>query len=489
MTDVLWRRYLLKIHLLFLLIVIVFPPVEAMSTEDYRQMPGVIQVHTTFDGSGANSIDQLVALASQKGMEFIIPTDHDLQVMEYGIFPLENLLKKREHRGSVIQNGPAKYLDEIRNANKSQKDVLVIPGVQSSPFYYWTGSPFGGGLTAHDYRKEMLLIGMDDPKDYLDLPLLHRGFSKRYVQTLLPRTLVFVLAFVLSLYLISQRGAMRIAGVIICIFSSALAINHHPFKSSLFDPYHGDQGVKPFQELIDYVNERNGLTFWAHPESNYAVAGVQLGPVTLKTAHYPDDLIASKDYTGFEAIYGDTSRIPDPGKQWDKVLGEYRTGKRNRPVWCISGADFHGESEDDAIDMYQTVLLVKERSVSEVIEALSEGRSYAMMKIREPGLTLDRFVVRDASDNTITAVSGEEVNPAGHPVIDLMISSQDGAQHPVAVMLIKDGKILERFDGETPLAIDYIDQTDRDGKSYYRLEAKMKNGNRLLSNPIFVVKK
>lgn len=330
-------------------------PVEGAASEAYVQVPGAIQVHTTFDGSGEHSIDELVQLAKETGVAYLIPTDHDFQVMEYGLFPLTNILKRREERESVIKNGPDKYLQQIDAVNQKQKDVLVIPGVQSSPFYYWTGSPFGPELTANEYRKEMLLIGMEKTEDYLNLPVMHRGFSTRYVKQLLPRFIVTIIAFLSSLYLFFQRGVFRWVGLVLACFSVLLMVNHHPFRSSLFDPYSGDQGVKPFQELINYVNEKGGLTFWAHPESNYAVKGVKLGPATLKTGHYIEDLFYAAGYTGFEAIYGDTITATIPGKQWDKLLLEYCGGERQMPVWGIAGADFHGGKSPQPIDEFGRV--------------------------------------------------------------------------------------------------------------------------------------
>ena len=61
------------------------------AAEDFIQVPGVIHVHTTFS-SGDYSLEQLVDMAKQKGIEVLIPTDHDLVAMEYGIFPLQNIL-------------------------------------------------------------------------------------------------------------------------------------------------------------------------------------------------------------------------------------------------------------------------------------------------------------------------------------------------------------------------------------------------------------
>lgn len=99
------------------------------SAGKYMQLPGVMHVHSTFS-SGRHSMDELVSMAEDKGLEVLILTDHDLVVMEYGIFPFRNLIKKREERPSVLKAGPQNYLAAIERLNRQQPSVLIIPGIQ-----------------------------------------------------------------------------------------------------------------------------------------------------------------------------------------------------------------------------------------------------------------------------------------------------------------------------------------------------------------------
>ena len=468
-------------------ICLLLPPCVS-TAQDWIQLRGVIHVQTRFDGSGRYTIDQLVSMAGQLGLEVLIPTDHDLQVMEYGVFPLRNLIKKREERDSVIKLGPEEYLDGINRVNRRQSEVLVIPGVQSSPFYYWTGSPFKKNLTAHNYRKELLLIGMQDPEDYRNLPLMHRGFSTRYTRELMPKSAVFLVTLFLALYLVSHGGFWRFVGMAIGIFSLLLLINHHPFQSSRFDPYHGDQGIKPFQELIDYVNKRNGMVFWSHPESNFATTGVPIGPVKFITPHYADALIESTGYTGFEAIYGDTITATDPGKHWDRVLTAYCQGRRARPVWGIAGVDFHvGRAKGGAVNLddFQTVFLVRRKGVDEVLEALRAGRIYAVRKGRQAALTLDRFQIRDDSAGKVAGMGGM-LHPKGDPVVAGELSATDRRSHPVTVTLIRGGRVIQTFNGNTPFSFRYRDRFTSPAKTFYRIAVQGKGVGQLLSNPVFV---
>ena len=60
-----------------------------------------------------------------------------------------------------------------------------------------------------------------------------------------------------------------------------MLIEFHPFKSSLFDQYSGDQGYLPYQELVDYVGDKGGMIFWTHPEAT-AGMNVRKGPITVR---------------------------------------------------------------------------------------------------------------------------------------------------------------------------------------------------------------
>jgi hypothetical protein len=480
--DRLFLRFVTGVLLFFLLGV----PASA-NAETWRPVPGVVHVQTSFDGAGRFSLDQLVTMARARGLEILITSDHDYQAMEYGVPPFRNLIRKRETRESVIAIGPKKFLDNIARVNAGQKEVLVIPGVQSSPFYYWSGRPFRDDFSAHDYRKELLVVGMNAPGDYRNLPVLHGPFSTKYTLRLLPRSLIFLVVFVLSFYLMAQRGGMRYLGILVAVVSAALALNHHPFKSSLFDPYHGDQGVRPHQALIDYVNQRGGLAFWLHPESNFGALGEKLGPVRLQTPHYVDDLVKTEDYTGFEAIYGDTVTMTDPGRQWDVILNQYCRGERQRPVWGFSGADFHGDRRGEVIDEYQTIFLLKEKSPEAVLDAFKKGRHYAVRKTKSGRIHLDAFAALDPG-NQSRAIQGETLEVRGAPVIRGMLTASGGKKHRIKAVLVRGGQVYQKMAGETPMSFDFTDNGSWKGKTYYRLIVTGGPIGRLISNPIFVQK-
>lgn len=458
---------------------------------DFIQVPGVIHVHSAFS-SGDYTLEELVARAKEKGIEVLIPTDHDLVAMEYGVFPLRNIIKKRVEQKSIIRMGPEKYLDAIKQINDKQKDVIIIPGVQSSPFYYWTGNPLEGNLTAHNYRKEMLIIGMNDPADYRNLPLMHRGFSTDHIVTYIPQLIIFFISLLLSVYLYFQRRNYRLFGMGIGALSILLLINHHPFQSSKYDPHYGDQGIKPYQDLIDYVGNRNGLTFWAHPEAKYAQQGVKMGPVTLQTQPYPDALVESIDYTGFSGLYGEYTTADDPGQQWDQALLDYCEGKREQPVWIIAGADFHKDrNAGGAIDFdsYQTIFLVQKKSANAILDALSTGIVYAARKGNKGRLTLDLFQI-GSKGSKVYANMGQKLNNPSVTEINIRITASDQGQHPIKMTLIRGSRIIEELEGNTPFDFKMEDEDSWTGITYYRLEVDGGGAlGTILSNPIFVSKR
>jgi len=66
------------------------------------------------------------------------------------------------------------------------------------------------------------------------------------------------------------------------------------------------------------------------------------------------------------------------------------------------------------------------------------------------------------------------------------LSTSDGSRRMVNVSLIRGGEIMESFKGETPLEFHFVDQDQRAGKMFYRLDVRGRGAGRLLSNPIFV---
>ncbi|UCE21773.1 MAG: hypothetical protein JSV46_06045 [Candidatus Aminicenantes bacterium] len=456
-------------------------------TDKYIQVPGLIDLRTDFS-DGSHTLEFIIQLAKKRGFDVLFVTDHDRKVLEYGIRPFQHILKKRVETPSINKTGPENYLSTIQSVADKYPEMILIPGAESSPFYYWKGSYLRKNLTVCDWEKHLIIIGLDNPKDFKELPVLHNGFSTRYISSRM--TVGFFLIFIplaAGIFLTAKKGILRWTGIVLSLISLLLLINNHPFKSSPYDQYHESQGILPYQLMIDFVNSRGGMAFWNHPETKSGKGKIDF--VFKDTPPHPQVLTESKNYSGFAALYGDSITVTEPGNLWDKVLLEYCSGLRKSPAWGISSTDFHQEgAAGEKLGNFPTVFLVERKTKEGILDALRNGRLYACRgDVALPRLVLEDFSITD-SENSQRAVLGEEILLKGKAKINIRISTSSPEKGNVAtVRLIKEGKLLKTFSGETPLTFTYLDEySQSEKKTYYRLDVKDKKERIIVSNPIFV---
>jgi hypothetical protein len=408
--------------------------------------------------------------------------------MAYGLPPFHHVFRVKKQRNAINLSGPAKYLAAIAAAQRANPGIILVPGSESVPYYYWRGTYFNDTLTAHDHEKRLLAINLDDPSDYADMPVLHNQASTRYIRSKLPLLMLFVGASLLGVYLITWGRWYRWAGIGVVLLSVLLAANATPFQSSPFDQYMGDIGIAPYQHYIDYVNARGGMTFWNYPETRSGVR--QLGPIRVNTPPYPDALLEAKNYTGFAAIYGDTITLTEPGREWDKVLNQYCRGLRKQPAWGISTADFHSEGESgEHLGNFPTVFLVTERNKSAILAAMRSGRMYAVRSRVPQRLVLDDFAVYGMDDQP-RGMLGESLSVTGVPHIHVAMSVKEPKPAEVTVRIIRGGTLIHTFTAALPVNRSIVDPgCPRGEKTFYRLMAEGRSVGKLVTNPIFVTRR
>jgi hypothetical protein len=403
--------------------------------------------------------------------------------MEYGLPPFRNLIRKKVELNSINSGGADKFIQAINEVRQKYPDMIIVPGSETAAFYYWTGSPLKRTLTANDHEKRILTVGMENPDDYENLPILHNSLPMNYIPAALPEVVLFSLSLIASLILLRWRGPLRVTGIILSILSIAFIVNSNPFKSSPFDPYHGYQKMAPYQLVIDYVNARGGMTFWNYPETKSGVR--EMGPIHVSTLPYPYVLAESTGYTGFAAIYGDNVTLTEPGNIWDTTLKEYCMGYRDRPPWGIATGDFHEEGEGgDQLGTYQTVFLVEQKTKDAVLKALKTGRMYACQVNYPQVLRLEDFSISSA-DERIKGISGDEITLKEYPRIRISISTSVPSPDKVKIRLIRSGETIYLFEEKLPLMIDYVDPYYKPGERvYYRMD--LHGNGTIVSNPVFV---
>lgn len=454
-------------------------------SEEYIQLAGIFDIRTDFS-DGAHSLDDIIRMAEKRGIDVLFINDHARVALEYGLWPFRNILKRRVEEPSITKAGAEKYLNMIQSAQIRHPEMIIVAGAEISPFYYWKGHYFRKNLTVCDWERHLLVVGLEKPEDYEKLPIIHNNFSTRYVFSSGSVSFFLLLfPFLISLFMLTKKGIVRYSGVVVLVLSLLFLINDHPFKSSPFDQYHGPQGIAPYQLSIDDVNSRGAVAFWNHPETKSGLG--KLGSVFKETLPYPRVLVESKNYTGFAALYGDTTTVTEPGNVWDQVLNEYCRSQREKPVWAISTADFHREgAAGEKLGNFATLFLVKNKTKKDVWDALRKGRMYAHRgDVELPPLTLEEFSILD----TVTSqkgLMGEEIIADTYPRIRIRVSAP-WSEHSTGLRLIRSGDLIKTYSFQSLLDVELEDEYLEAGRRiYYRLDVTDKKGRTLVSNPIFV---
>lgn len=491
-----------RIILLYLGIIVflfIFFPRLVLAREQYRQSPAIIHISSGIS-DGRYSPLEITEIARQSKFEIVVFNEREIMRWEYGIWPLRNIVKKVVENNSIAIFGIKKYFKLIDELNRKTKDVIVVGAVESTPFYFWSGSVFDKNFALNNAHKHLLVMGLS-PSALVNLPIVGNRFSLygkyqfRDIMNFWP--LVVLLLGIFLFFSLKQRtfrntleredyrnkkilfGGLMILGFI-------MGLNNYPFKTQLFDQYHGDRGVMPYQRFIDYVNENNGLVFWAHPEAeNYS----KTKQVEIITKKHVQDFYDTRNFTGFSIFYEGYETIGKPGGIWDKVLNEYSQGKRSMPVWAIAGLafDFSGNLKDALKDLRNMVLL-DDFSSKGVLEALKKGRVYVIRGAKSSQFILEEFLIEDLN-NQQTKGMGETFAANNSQfkikIMGYFLEENETDQADIQVSLIKNGEIIKLFLEKNSFNIEFIDYKINQSKDFYRIELKSKDLH-LITNPIFV---
>ena len=304
-------------------------------------------------------------------------TDSALRRWEYGLWPARAWIKRVIEQPSVRTFGAARYLDTLRHLSAPQ--LLVLPGLEAAPFYYWRRSPFdrrGGQIRG--WSQHLLVFGLDDPRAIQRLPL------------------------------------------------------------DAYDPYQGDRGAVPYQRFIDAVTAQGGLVFWAHPETGHVG---EHGPVEDYTDPYPHLLELTSGYHGFAITYRDKLAFVEAGGVWDRLLTAYCAGRRRQPVWMLGELDWR-TPEAHPLDRVVTMVTVPERTAEAILHALRTGRMWAVFRAGAQAPTLARFDVTDVASQQVAGI-GESIAPTGPLRIQVSGQRGSPEPGPARVFLIKDGAVVQ----------------------------------------------
>ncbi len=460
------------------------PPARA----EQRELVAVVHLHTTI-GDGAATPLEIARAARRAGVDAVVVTDHLLERVSYAPWPLGNAIGVSRSRPSVLSYGAARYLAELAAAEKAVPGILVVPGVEVTPYARWTGSLLRGTLTLTGWHRHLLVIGLEVPSDLARLPALgnrrggaYNGWSLLF--TLPLAGLAWAARRVLSpSYQEARLGRFRLrqrrlplAEILVGVGCLALLALAFPFRVEAYSAVGADPGAAPFGDLIARVRALGGVTVWAHPEAR--AEGEALG-IRMMTDPYPG-LVRTTSADGFGAMPEGTTALLPAGGLWDRALLDYLAGSRPVPPRALAEIDEHRDAAAIDFRILQTVFLVREPGHAGLVEALRAGRLYARWtpEGKEPLRLRSWSVEADGR----SAGAGETIAAAGRVAVRLAVEGGQG--EPVTARLVRGGEVIWTHRGAAPITAVLEDDGRR--PTYYRLDVEGAYPYRLISDPIFV---
>ena len=469
-----------------------------VSGQEYQRIPAAIHLHSTFS-NGIYSPEELVEIAQSAGVRVVILTDHDTMRFDFGL-PLMPWLTSRiawpiiasmmDHGTSISEEGSEDYLSRLEAVGREYPEMLVLPGVEAIPFFYWKGNLWDGTLTLARGNEHIVVIGLESQEDFDGLPSVgNRTFPHIQLYSLLslwPLILIFLGYRLFKFSGEAGGGLFRIPAFLLLLVGVLFLVHNLPFRFPKYDQYHGYPGTGPFQDLINYAHSRDALTFWAHPEAerDEEVPNIPIiDRIRMKTPSYHRDLLLTRNYTGIAVMAEGLEHVLPPGGIWDQVLMDYLLGRRGAPVWGIGEIDF----KEDTFPMTETLtyLLVEDLTKNSVLDALGRGRAYAAHGADVQNVSLESF--RVVAPDGRFAIMGEEIEVGVPPLLRFRTVRGEPTKG-TQVRVIRNGSEIHRENriGEG-IDWEFEDQTVKSGdRVFYRLDISFPQSGRIVTNPIFV---
>jgi hypothetical protein len=280
----------------------------ADAATSYERVVGVVHVHSDLS-TGDFPIEELSEMAERQGVGALLLSENFLARVDYGLPPFRALTRV-SHQVRSVHGRLDEYFARVAQAQAIRPRVLLVPGVEVMPHYFWTGTPLALSMELHGTQKNLLVFGLDRPA-LERLPVIGnerpRGLAVQALVDALPGLLlvpgVILLARPrtrrrrLGSAVIVVRQRRWLTGAILCAIGAVALVRAWPFAAPVHSAY-ADAGMAPFQGLIDYVQGRGGVVVWSLPEARDSGAQA-VGPVhvTWGTEPYADDLLRTSRYT------------------------------------------------------------------------------------------------------------------------------------------------------------------------------------------------
>jgi len=130
-------------------------------------------------GARPPAVADIAAMAREQGLDAMVMADFARADIAYGLTPFSRLFKLTVSQGSIATYGARRYLETLRVA-EAQSGVIIIPGVESMPYYRWTGGRFTGQpLRLKHAYEHLVLCGFETPEQFERIPNTAGGYGRR----------------------------------------------------------------------------------------------------------------------------------------------------------------------------------------------------------------------------------------------------------------------------------------------------------------------
>jgi len=492
----------MKINLLhpaFVALCLLASPAVTCAKTDADEVLAIAVHIDTEVGGGRYGLREIAGFLEENGVDGAVISDHDNAEITYGLPPFRSVVKKTRSFPSIEQYGPVEYLSGIEQAAREHPELILIPGAEAVPFYYWEGNPIRKNLTLMNWQEHMLVLGMNVPEHYKNLPAIHRGPGKQWnwfgvLALFLPAGMIVAgvgitrmrienkLRFDRLTYKTVSRWPI-VPGVFIIVLAVLVLIEMSPFHKREIDQYHGDRGALPYQKLINYADSIGALTFWAHPEAS---VDTEYEGVMVRTEPYHEHLLETTGYDGFAIFWNGDREIGSPGGIWDQVLLQYTAGEREKPVWAIGELDWEGVAGGDLIAETLTICYADERSADGVLAAMKSGRMIAVRNGVWKKIEAMEFSVVNEAGQSVS--NGGEMTVTLPPEIRLAMEYEADCDLLSQVQLVRNGEIIARDTLESGSEWVFRDtEAPRPGKTWYYRMTVGRDFPVVATNPVFVI--
>jgi len=386
--------------------------------DGYRAVAVAPHVHTRFS-DGKRRLAHVVAVLRAAGYTGVWMTDHADMEIHYPLWGARVGIR----RHSLKESGFHRYLVALARAQAQHPDMVVIPGFEANPYYFWTGRPFSREVINWQWRRHMIVAGIEDERTFHALPMMGN-------------------------------------------------------RQAPYPPGFSDAGEAPFQRFAEAITAAGGLLFWAHPfqpEREHI-----FDHVYSMIRPYNDALLTVPNSQGTGVSRPDDS-ILRPGGIWDQALAAYVRGARP----ALPGVSFELDYHQGTFHPRATLHLWIPADLTDpaarkraCLDALRAGRYYATSAPPD-ALVLEECVLT-AGD--AAAAPGERLPAAGPLTLSYSIRSENPLQW---VQILRDGAVVQTL--TTPAgAWRDARASAQAAPAYYRLMAQDVSGHGLVCMPIFV---